>query len=177
MRTREVTVGACRDRIPPASLRNGGWRAAWSIMEAVIERVPAAETYELRHLVLRRGDSPAGVAADDDDEPENGHFVHKIEDRVVATGTIRRRPTPTGVGPAWQIRGMAVRPAYRGKGLGTAILTALLEHADAHGGGVIWCDARIAAKTLYERHGFSVAGEPFYDPVAGVQVPMLRNPM
>lgn len=153
----------------------GGWRAAWSIMEAVIERVLAAETYELRHLVLRRGDSPAGVAADDDDHPENGHFAHKIDDRVVATGTIRRRPTPTGVEPAWQIRGMAVEPEHRGKGLGSAILSALLDHADAHGGGVIWCEARIAAKALYERQGFTVAGDPFDDPVAGVQVPMLRD--
>lgn len=151
------------------------WLLALGHHEAMIERVPAVETYELRHRVLGRGDSPAGIAADDDGDPASGHFAHRIDGHVVATGTIRRRTTPAGVESAWQIRGMAVEPDHRGKGVGSAILTALIDHACAHGGGTIWCYARIAARTLYELHGFSVAGEPFHDPVAGTQVLMLRN--
>lgn len=143
--------------------------------EAVVERVAAIETYELRHRILGRGDSPAAAAVADDGEPDSGHFVHRMDGLVVATGTIRRRPPPEHNGPGWQIRGMAVEPDQRGKGLGSAILAALIDHAIAHDGGSIWCHARIRARTLYERYGFRGEGDPLEDPVAGTQLLMTRD--
>jgi ribosomal protein S18 acetylase RimI-like enzyme len=141
----------------------------------MIERVPATLTYELRHRVLGRGSSPADIEVDEDRDPQSGHFAHRSGGQIVAVGTIRRKRAPTGADPAWQIRGMAVDPAHRGQGLGSSVLQALLDHAATRGGGVVWCDARIAARTLYERHGFRVDGEPFEDPEAGTQVLMIRR--
>ncbi len=140
-----------------------------------MERVPPEVTYELRHRVLGRGASPADVAAVDDADPESGHVAHLVDGAVVGTGTIRRRPLPGDGVPGWQIRGMAVEARHRGKGIGSSVLTALLEHADEHGGGPVWCHARIAAVSLYERHGFESVGERFDDPVAGPQVLMVRR--
>lgn len=142
----------------------------------MVERVRAEETYALRHRVLGRGASADDVAAADDDDPDSGHFVIRKEGAVVATGTVRRRNSPRAAGGQhWQVRGMAVEPAFRGRGLGSAVLGAILEHVEQRGGELVWCHARIAARTLYERHGFIADGELVEDPIAGIQVYMGRS--
>ena len=70
---------------------------------------------------------------------------------------------------------MAVESALRGKGMGSAILVAILEHVVQRGGDLVWCHARIEARTLYERHGFVADGDLVEDPVAGTQVFMSRS--
>jgi ribosomal protein S18 acetylase RimI-like enzyme len=142
----------------------------------MVVRVRAEETYDLRHQVLGRGASAAEVADADDDDPDSGHFVIRTDGVVVATGTVRRRVSPRAAdGRHWQVRGMAVEPALRGRGLGSAVLGAILEHVEQRGGELVWCHARIAARTLYERHGFVAEGELVEDPVAGIQVYMSRS--
>ncbi len=74
----------------------------------------------------------------------------------------------------WQIRGMAVAEDRRGTGLGTQVLSALVEHVAFSGGGLVWCRARTRAVSLYERNGFMVHGRPVEDEVAGAQVLMAR---
>lgn len=140
---------------------------------AVVERVAAAETYELRHRVLGRGRSPADVAAPDDEDPDSGHFVVRVDGEIVGTGTVRRRSLAAADPRSqWQIRGMAVLPEAQGQGLGSQVLAAILDHVGAQDGGLAWCHARIRAEGLYRRAGFTVVGEPFDDPVAGRQVLM-----
>lgn len=141
----------------------------------VAEPVPAPATYELRHRILGRGRTPEEVRTPDDEHPDSGHYAIRRDGAVIATGTVRRRATPSGEAPAWQIRGMATEPDLRRSGFGSAVLAALIEHTEAQGGGVIWCHARIAARTLYERHGFVVEGEPFEDAIAGTQIYMHRR--
>ena len=70
---------------------------------------------------------------------------------------------------------MAVEPALRGSGLGSAVLRAVLEHVEQQGGDLVWCHARVAARSLYERHGFVAEGDLIQDPVAGTQVYMSRS--
>ena len=48
-----------------------------------------------------------------------------------------------------------------GRGAGSAVLAALIDYAREQGAERIWCNARIAARTLYERAGFVVASEEF----------------
>ena len=77
----------------------------------------------------------------------------------------------------WQVRAMAVAPGQRGRGVGRAVLDALLAHVDAAGGGTVWCNARVPAQAFYERAGFTVVGEPFDLPAIGPHVVMaLRRP-
>ena len=62
---------------------------------------------------------------------------------------------------------MATAPAARGRGLGAAVLDALIAHAHAEGATLIWCNARPRAMPLYERAGFVPVGEPWDDPQLG----------
>jgi len=82
---------------------------------------------------------------------------------LIAVGFV----SPDGGPGAWRVRGMATAPESRGRGAGGAVLAALVEHARANGAGRVWCNARIAARTLYERAGFEVASEEFEIPEIG----------
>jgi ribosomal protein S18 acetylase RimI-like enzyme len=79
---------------------------------------------------------------------------------------------PGGESGAWRVRGMATAPHARGRGAGTAVLAALLEHAATHGAQRVWCTVRIGARSLYERAGFRVISEEFELPKIGPHVVM-----
>ena len=62
-----------------------------------------------------------------------------------------------------QLRGAATREGHRGIGIGGTVIEAALA-AWRESPPVIrplWCNARIAARTFYERHGFVQISEPF----------------
>lgn len=69
---------------------------------------------------------------------------------------------------------MATADGWRGKGVGAQVLAAALEHVEAAGGGLVWCNARTPAARFYERAGFQVIGEPWDDPEIGPHVRMWR---
>ena len=60
----------------------------------------------------------------------------------------------------FRIRGMAVRPKHRNKGVGTQIVKGLQAFAKSQGSG-IWCKARIKAVPMYERCGFKKVSDVF----------------
>jgi GNAT superfamily N-acetyltransferase len=123
--------------------------------------VSLAETRALRREVLRphqtvealAGHEPAGAVA----------FGAFQGSELVAVGLIG----PDGEPGDWRVRGMASAPEIRGRGAGSAILDALVQHAIAHGATRVWCNARTRALTLYQRAGFVVASEEFEPPDIG----------
>lgn len=70
-----------------------------------------------------------------------------------------------------RIMDIALAPAFRGRGIGTALLRGLTEEADASGRKLsIHVEANNPARSLYDRLGFEPAGEH------GVYVLMERPP-
>ncbi|MEJ2345323.1 MAG: GNAT family N-acetyltransferase [Gammaproteobacteria bacterium] len=70
---------------------------------------------------------------------------------------------------------MAVLPAWRGRGVGSALLRALLEEARRRGIEHPFLHAQTTAVGFYLRHGFAIAGNEFID--AGIpHVAMVRDP-
>jgi GNAT superfamily N-acetyltransferase len=74
----------------------------------------------------------------------------------------------------WRVRGMATAPVARGRGIGSAVLEALLDHARARGAAGVWASVRTPARSLYERAGFVVASDEFEPPNIGPHVIMTR---
>ncbi len=136
--------------------------------------VPLADTRPLRQRVLRphqaveqlAGDEPAGAVA----------FGAFEAAELVAVGLVG----PDGEPGDWRVRGMATAPHARGRGAGSAILAALVEHAITHGATRLWCNARTTALALYERRGFVVASDEFYPPDIGphyrMELPVASSP-
>ncbi|MGS0892266.1 GNAT family N-acetyltransferase [Burkholderia stagnalis] len=108
----------------------------------------------------------------DDDDPLSLHAVaYRTE---AATGA--RRAVATGrLLPSGTIGRVAVPADARGQGVGSAVLTALLDAAGRRGETVVRLYAQQSAVPFYLRHGFAAAGEPFVE--AGVpHVEMTRAP-
>jgi GNAT superfamily N-acetyltransferase len=94
----------------------------------------------------------------------------------MAAGTVLSAPPPwSSQITGWRIRGMATVESARGQGLGRLVLDALLEHVARHGGGVVWCHARVRAADFYHRAGFEARGVPFDLPGIGPHLCMWRT--
>jgi ribosomal protein S18 acetylase RimI-like enzyme len=129
--------------------------------------VTPGQTRPLRQAVLRPHQALGDLAAS---EPPGAFAVGAFGDggELVAVGLVG----PDGEPGSWRVRGMATAPDARGRGLGTAVLDALLEHATAHGARRVWCNARTPARSLYERAGFRAVSEEFELPDIGPHLVM-----
>ena len=124
--------------------------------------IPLAETRALRRDVLR-----PYMTVDELAEHEPGEAVAfgvYQGDELVAVGLVG--PDGDELGD-WRIRGMATAPHARGRGAGTKVLQALVEHAISHGATRLWCNARTPARSLYERAGFEATSDEFETPRIG----------
>ncbi len=74
------------------------------------------------------------------------------------------RPIGTArVLPSGQIGRMAVLPAWRGRGVGTALLHEALKLADAPGSPTPFIHAQTSALHFYHRQGFRAEGPEFWE--------------
>jgi GNAT superfamily N-acetyltransferase len=144
-----------------------------------------AEVIDVRARILRAGMDPATAHFPGDENSKSVHAVARLSGQVVGVGSLI--PEAIGDRPALRLRGMAVEAEFRGQGIGSAILERLLEvsHAradeissTASGAGeyqLIWCLARVGARSLYERHGFVAVGAEFVIEGIGAHVQMSRS--
>ena len=63
--------------------------------------------------------------------------------------------------PDGHIGRMAVRPDWRGRGVGSALLEALVDIATKRGDAKAMLNAQTHAMPFYARYGFAAVGEPF----------------
>ena len=137
------------------------------------QRVDAAVTRPLRQRVLRPHETLEQLVLQGDDDPESGHFAVLEDGEDVATGSVRRERPPWPVdGPAWRLRGMATAEDRRSRGLGGAVLAAVIAHVRGHEGGWLWCNARLPAVPFYRRAGFVTRGDSWEDPLIGPHIAM-----
>ncbi len=129
---------------------------------AVIRRISATEARPLRHAMLRQGKPFASTVWTGDDEESTAHFGAFDGDVLVGVASIyvARPPGETGNG-FFQMRGMAVMPEWRGKGIGAALSRACLDHVRQPGVQCVWCNARAHARGFYERLGFKATTDMF----------------
>ncbi|MDA3914374.1 GNAT family N-acetyltransferase [Oleiagrimonas sp.] len=84
--------------------------------------------------------------------------------------------TPIGTGrltPRHSIGRMAVLPAWRGHGVGAAILQTLIDRARSMGWTQVHLNAQVHAIGFYQRHGFTPEGETFME--AGIEHRRMRR--
>jgi GNAT superfamily N-acetyltransferase len=137
-----------------------------------VRPIAPADSADLRREVLRGG---RDVPLPGDESP--AHHVGVYDGPLlVATGNVREEPATWLPGePAWRVRGMATDPAHRRRGAGALVLHALVAHVTAHGGSVVWCNARTPAKSFYQRAGLVTRGQEWVDPDIGPHVVMWRR--
>ena len=90
----------------------------------------------------------------DDRDPVCIHLLGYDGAVPIATGRI-------DFGYDGKIGRVAVLPAHRRGGTGTALMAELHTLARRHGLAHVWCNAQIVAAPFYERLGYQIASEPF----------------
>ena len=83
---------------------------------------------------------------------------------------------PIGTGrltPEHKIGRMAVLASWRGKGVGDAMLAALMEHARNQGWPAVSLNAQVSAEAFYARQGFIPHGDRFHE--AGIEHQSMRR--
>jgi ribosomal protein S18 acetylase RimI-like enzyme len=134
------------------------------------KEIPVAGTRPLRQLVLRPHQTLEELAAH---EPADAFAVGVFDgDELVSVGFVAPDREQAG---SWRIRGMATAPDARGRGAGTAVLGALLDHASSRGAERVWANVRTPARSLYERAGFTVVSDEFEMPQIGPHIVMERR--
>lgn len=165
-----------------------------------VAEVPAEWTRDLRRRVLRahlvgrddavaqghrggRGDQRQPAELDDLGDGDPGCVHAAVLDSagtVLAAGSVRPAAPPQLLGcpagtPGWRLRGMATQESWRGQGLASAVLHSLAAHVARHGGGRLWCHARLGAQSFYRRSGFASHGAPWDEPELGPHILMSRD--
>ena len=113
---------------------------------------------DLRYDVLREG-LPRGTEhyPGIDEDPGTRFLCAYESGELVGCSTLQ---VDDRDGCKYRIRGMAVSPSFRNRGIGSRIVMGLQEYATQNGTG-IWCNARIKAVTMYERCGFKIVSDIF----------------
>jgi GNAT superfamily N-acetyltransferase len=145
--------------------------------EIVVRPARWEEIVDLRHAVLRQGLPREEAIFPGDDAATSRHCGAFCADVVVGCATFHASEWESE--PAWQLRGMATLPEFRGKGVGRAVLEAMEADFEVAGhppaGTLLWCNARTPAVGFYETMGWRVVSERFEIPTAGPHVKMIKR--
>lgn len=110
-----------------------------------------------------------------DRNPDSFHLGSFEGERLVAVGSFYKERRETVLGHfQWRLRGMAVLPDFRGKGVGAGLIAFALDELKAKRADVLWCQARENATGFYTKLGFNTKGEPFPLDGLGVHVIMCK---
>ena len=113
--------------------------------------------YKLRFEVLRKPWGQHENTVRDEWENQSLHVLMIDENgEAVATGRLQFNSDNEG-----QIRSMAVKEKFRGKGLGTLVLKFLEEKAKEGKFTIIVLDARDNAVDFYKKNGYKVEGNSY----------------
>mgnify|MGYP005812199857 CR=1 FL=1 len=128
-----------------------------------VEVVSVAEIRPFRFEYLRKGTPSENVVFPEDDLPSTRHLAVRHDGgRFVAISSWSDVESPDRPGsPALQLRGMAVSPDTRRRGLGEALIEAGVALAAERGAGWVWANARDTALDFYRSVGFEVVGDGF----------------
>ena len=122
----------------------------WSDKQDVLKAIRQAVFIDEQHV-------PKDLEWDGRDR-ECTQFLASIDAQPVATA----RLTPAG-----QIGRMAVLKPHRGQGIGSRLLTAVIDNAREQSHNRIYLHAQVAVIDFYRRHGFAVKGDTFME--AGIE--------
>jgi GNAT superfamily N-acetyltransferase len=126
--------------------------------------------------VLRPHQPVDELTFEHDLDADASHLGAYDDGAVVGVASITREPPPGDDDVrAWRVRGMAVVPSHRDRGIGGELLERCVAHAREHGASFVWLNARLPARRFYERHAFVAHGEVFDVPSVGPHVEFRRS--
>lgn len=129
--------------------------------EITIKHISSFETHSVRKIVLRPNQDDKSVIFEGDDLDDTVHFGLYVSEKLLSVASIYKRLLKDNNSNGWQLRAMATLPEHQGKGLGSRLLQACIDHVKESKGDYIWCNARKSAVNYYRKFGFEVISDEF----------------
>jgi predicted GNAT family N-acyltransferase len=127
----------------------------------------SSELHAVRDTVFVQEQRVPATLERDALDPDCAHVLARDDEgRAIGTGRLT---------PERRIGRMAVLPAWRGRGVGDAMLAELLREARRRGWREVTLNAQVSALDFYLRHGFTPVGGRFME--AGIEHQAMRQPL
>lgn len=120
----------------------------------------------LRSTVLRDGKPLAECVFPGDENETTFHLADIQNNEAVCVATFHLQEHPAFKGHAYQLRGMATAPEYRGQGVGNQLVNFSIVYLRGLKADYLWCNARKAAYSFYLGVGFEFISDEFE--IAGI---------
>lgn len=133
----------------------------------LIKEITAAQTWPVRHPVLRKGRPLKDVYMQADEKESTFHLGAYHKNHLIGVASFMEDSHPKFKGIQSRLRGMAVLPEFRKKGIAALMLIkgeALLKEK---GRTLLWFNARIIALNFYTNMGYTTVGPEFDIPLVG----------
>lgn len=140
----------------------------------IVREVLANETYPIRKEVLRNN-LPLPETMDGDFDEFTFHLGMFLNQKLIGVATFMKNNKPDFKGVQYQLRGMATHQNYQHKGVGKKLLFEGVEILKKRNVEVLWCNARVAALSFYEKLGFISIGEEFDIHLVGKHYMMFKK--
>lgn len=124
------------------------------VIELDIRKIQWQETIVLRNAVLWPNESAEFCYVDGDGSA--WHFGGVLKDELVSVASVYCD------GKSARLRKFATATVFQGRGIGTQMLTHILEELAKNDVEKFWCDARESAMEFYSRFNMVPEGDRFY---------------
>lgn len=140
-----------------------------------LRRITAEETWPVRHPVLRKGRPLEDVYMEADEQETTFHLGVFFKNTIVGVASFMEDTHPHFHGTQSRLRGMAVLPEFRKRGLAAALLVRGEALLRARNRSVLWFNARIVALNFYKEMGYDTVGSEFDIPLVGPHYVMKKK--
>lgn len=127
------------------------------VVTAVSTPAAMATVIEIRRRVFGNEQRILLSRYEDPEDIYSFNVLAQVDDEPAGTG---RLAPPLDRSGAPTITWVATLSAYRRRGVGRAIMQALVDEADLRGYAVVYLNAQVYAQALYEEFGFEPIGLP-----------------
>lgn len=141
----------------------------------ILRTITAEETWPVRHPVLRKGRPLEDVYMEADEKESTFHLGIFYQDNIVGVASFMEDTRPDFKGVQTRLRGMAVLPEYRKKGLAQLLLKKGEQLLLEKGRTLLWFNARIIALNFYKNLGYKTVGSEFDIPKVGPHYVMKKE--
>ncbi len=132
-----------------------------------IKQITAEETWPVRHPVLRKGRPLKDVYMEADEKESTFHVGIFHKEAIIGVASFMDDSKPIFKGIQYRLRGMAVLPEYRRRGIAELLLKKGEKILKERNCTLLWFNARIIAVSFYKNMGYETIGPEFDIPLIG----------
>lgn len=144
--------------------------------ELDFKMISAAETYAVRHPILRAGKPLESCVFEGDDLSTTMHLGLFFNKKLIGVCTfLQKNNALISEVNQYQLRGMAILKDFQGLGFGNSILKhgeLMLKKKHIK---IVWCNARQVALNFYKKNHYKIIGQPFTIKGIGEHVIMYKE--